>query len=173
MSEKGEKMFQALEFDEVLADATKDLISGQPDLWKIMSEHECFADAAAAVKARKPGRFPSRYAIRLSEDPRPHNKISEFLRIDPERMPELAAYYAAAAERAEKSLLASGLYTIDTVPGPSFLLGIEYGTAIPELVKNTATAQTMGRKGGSSTSPEKVEKSRENGKKGGRPRKDS
>ena len=167
-------MFQALEFNEILADATQNLISGRPDLWNVMSEHERFADAAAAVKARKPGQFPSRYAIRLSEDPQPHNKISEFLRIDPERMPELAAYYAAAAERSEKILLASGLYTIDTVPGPSFLLGIEYESAAStELVKHTSTAQAMGRKGGKSTSPAKVEKSRENGKLGGRPRKES
>lgn len=164
-------MFQALEFNEILADATQNLISGRPDLWNVISEHERFSDAAEAIKARKPGKFPTRYAIRLSDDTRPHRTISAFLRIDPERMPGLAAYYAEAAERAEKILLASGLYTIDTVPGPSYLLGIEYGTAILELVKHTATAQTMGRKGGTSTSPAKVAKSRENGKKGGRPRK--
>lgn len=50
---------------------------------------------------------------------------------------------------------------------------VDYETAFPERAKRTAAAQMMGRKGGQATSARKAAAVRENGKLGGRPRKDS
>lgn len=75
--------YQVCKVNDVLASAYQNIISGKPDIFDVISEHDTINEARKAAE-------DCRVIIRRSDDISPADNISEFYRIDPTKEPELA-----------------------------------------------------------------------------------